>query len=200
MHCFVQDMFESLCKQKHHHYIQMYTYYRADSKFPVEGSADPPGGGGANIRFCQNFQNTAWNWENCMGLLYTKWRLCTSMRHWLSDITLLLCKGTDSGLLITNANVSSRKSISCAEKAVISTSSAKVHCTQSAAFHLNKLSNIDYVEWIAQIAVFSGPQLLHMELMIIMCDWLDILALILIKKNLRLVRTWIVISLILFYT
>ena len=59
----------------------------------------------------------------------------------------------------------------CRKKAVISISSAKVHCTQSAAFHLNRLSNIDkYVEWIAQIAVFSGPPLLHMELMIIMCD------------------------------
>ena len=57
------------------------------------------------------------------------------------------------------------------KKAVISTSSAKVHCTQSAAFHLNRMSNIDkYVEWIAQIVVFSGPQLLHMELIIIMCD------------------------------
>ena len=75
------------------------------------------------------------------------------------------------------------------KKAVISTSSAKVHCTQSAAFHLNRLSNIDeYVEWIAQIAVFSSSQLLHVELMIIIYDWLDILALILIKKNLRLVN------------
>ena len=74
-------------------------------------------------------------------------------------------------MCITNADISLRKSISCAEKAAISTSSAKVHCTQSAAFHLNRLSNIDkYVEWIAQIVVFSGPQLLHMELMIIMCD------------------------------
>ena len=31
----------------------------ADPGFPVGGGADPRGGGGANIRFCQIFRKTA---------------------------------------------------------------------------------------------------------------------------------------------
>ena len=37
----------------------------ADPGFPWGGSANSPGGGGVyNIRFCQNFPKTAWNWKN----------------------------------------------------------------------------------------------------------------------------------------
>ena len=35
-----------------------------DPGFPRGGGANSPGGGGANIRFCQNFPKTAWNWKN----------------------------------------------------------------------------------------------------------------------------------------
>ena len=34
----------------------------ADPGFPQDGGANPPGG--ANIRFCQFFTKTAWNWKN----------------------------------------------------------------------------------------------------------------------------------------
>ena len=36
----------------------------ADLGCPRGGGANSPGGGGANIRFCQNFSKTAWNWKN----------------------------------------------------------------------------------------------------------------------------------------
>ena len=37
-----------------------------DVEHTAEAGADPgfPVGGGANMWFCQNFQKTAWNWEN----------------------------------------------------------------------------------------------------------------------------------------
>ena len=37
----------------------------ADPGFPRGWGANPPGG--ANIRFCQNFPKTAWNWKNLDG-------------------------------------------------------------------------------------------------------------------------------------
>ena len=36
----------------------------ADLGFPRDGSANPGGGGGTNIRFCQISPKTAWNWQN----------------------------------------------------------------------------------------------------------------------------------------
>ena len=43
-------------------WYQYQTAAGTDSGFPIGDGADFPGA--ANLQFCQNFQKTAWDWEN----------------------------------------------------------------------------------------------------------------------------------------
>ena len=60
----ISNIFRFLCKSSPGQYTSeaQLAITGADPGFPVRASASPAGG--ANIWFCQNFQQTTWNWEN----------------------------------------------------------------------------------------------------------------------------------------